>query len=118
MLSRILRTLGLVAAAVVVALAAAETARAADAGAPPPPPQVPACIQVATSSRWIPYGYNHVVDLANGCSKAATCQVSTDVNPERRTVRLASGEKASVVTFLGSPSATFTARVDCRLDAP
>ena len=104
------------ASAALVAAVSPASAEAADAGAPPP--QIPACVQVTTSSRWVPYGYNHVVDLANGCSKSATCQVSTDVNPEKQTVRLAPGEKKSIVTFLGSPSATFVARVDCRLDSP
>jgi hypothetical protein len=113
--SRVTRTLALAAGTLV--LAGATATAQADAGAPPPP-AVPACMQVATSSRWVPFGYNHVVELANGCSKSATCQVSTDVNPEIQTVRLAPGEKRSIMTFMGSPSSTFVARVDCRLDAP
>src|SRR4051794_16203629 len=57
---------------------AARAQSAADAGAAPA--SLPACVGVATEARYVPYGYNHVVVLKNGCSKPATCNVSTDVN--------------------------------------
>ena len=98
-------------------LAGAETpsdAAPSDAGADAAPP-VPACIAVSTDSRYVPWGYNHVVILRNGCSKNATCTVSTDVNPQAQVVDVASGAGVEVVTFMGSPSYTFVARVNCRL---
>lgn len=88
------------------------TADATDAGAPSP---IPACIQIATDSRWIPYGYNHIVIVKNGCSRPATCSVATDVNPERQNVDVGANTSVEVTTFMGSPSATFNARVSCRL---
>lgn len=91
-------------------------AYAADAGAPaPPPPPVPACVRVATESRWVPYGYNHVVILENGCSKAATCKVSTDVNPQVQTVEVDVAKTVEVTTIMASPASQFVAKVSCSL---
>ncbi|MBX3230758.1 MAG: hypothetical protein KIT84_00965 [Labilithrix sp.] len=99
-----------------IAFAAATSAEAADAGAPaPPPPPVPACVRVATESRYVPYGYNHVVILENGCSKNAVCTVATDVNPEKRSVEVPAGTTVEVTTFMGSASQTFVASVGCTL---
>jgi hypothetical protein len=102
---------GLALALVGVAPAQGKEPEPSDAGAP----FVPACIQVATSSRWVPYGYNHIVALTNGCSQAATCSVSTDVNPTVQSVTVPKGATVEVMTFLGANSSTFIARVDCRL---
>ena len=108
-LRRILAPCVLAAAALA---AGAPRAEAADAGAPPP---IPACVSVATSSRWVPYGYNHVVVLTNGCASAARCDVSTDVNPDRRSVDVPAGQAVEVLTFMASPSSAFVAKVDCKL---
>jgi hypothetical protein len=96
--------------AAAVALSATEVT-AQDAGAP----ALPACIQVGTSSHYVPYGYNHVVSLKNGCSKAATCTVATDVNPQPTSAEVAPGTTVEVLTFAGSPAQTFVARVTCKL---
>ena len=82
-----------------------------DAGAP----TLPACVSVTTSARYVPYGYNHLVIVKNGCSKAASCSVATDVNPQATTVDVASAATVEVLTFSASPSQTFTARVTCKL---
>jgi hypothetical protein len=97
---------------IVFALVVAPHADATDAGTSS---ALPACMQVTTDSRWVPYGYNHVVILKNGCSRAATCSVATDVNPERQKVDVAANTSVEVTTFMGSPSSTFNARVSCRL---
>lgn len=76
---------------------------------------LPACVAVKAESRYVPYGYNHVVTVTNGCTKAATCSVATDVNPKATSVELASGKGAEVLTFAGSPASTFTPRVSCTL---
>lgn len=80
-----------------------------------PKASVPACMAVSAESRYVPYGYNHVVLLRSGCSKAATCVVSTDVNPEPIKAEVAAGTTVEVLSFLASPSQTFTARVTCEL---
>lgn len=90
------------------AAGAAEDA-GADAGS------LPGCVGVSTDSRYVPYGYNHVVVIKNGCSKPATCSVSTDVNPKPVTSEVGALKSVEVVTFSGSPSQTFTARVSCIL---
>jgi hypothetical protein len=87
-------------------------AAGSDAGAPP---LVPACIQVTHEARYVPYGYNHIVTLKNGCSKDAVCQVASDVNPQATTAEVAKGTTLEVVTFMGSPSAAFEPRVRCTL---
>ncbi len=101
-------------ASIAVALAGTVTpSRAADAGAPAP--AIPACVAVKSDSRYVPYGYNHIVTLTNGCAREARCLVSTDVNPEQRSVDVASNQAVEVLTFMGSPSSTFTAKVSCKL---
>lgn len=76
---------------------------------------LPACISVATEARYVPYGYNHVVILKSGCSKAATCSVSTNVNPQATSVEVAVRATVEVLTFTASPAQTFTANVTCTL---
>jgi hypothetical protein len=97
-----------------LAVAIAPAADAADAGAPAPP-SLPACIRVATESRWVPYGYNHVVILENGCSKAATCKISTDVNPQVLTAEIEPTKTVEVTTIMASPASQFVAKVTCSL---
>ena len=86
---------------------------AADAGAGAP--AMPACIHYRADSRYVPYGYNHVVVIENGCSKPATCTVSTDVVPQPQNVEVPSGKTAEVTTFMGSPQQSFTPRGRCSL---
>jgi hypothetical protein len=101
------------AALFVASIVVAASAAAQDAGAPPS--ALPACISVATDARYVPYGYNHVVILKSGCSKAATCTVATDVNPQPATAEVAPGTTVEVLTFSGSPAQAFRARVTCKL---
>ena len=93
-------------------LAAPGRAAAQDAGAEPP---VPTCMRVRSEARYVPFGYNHVVVLRNGCSKDATCTIATDVNPAPTTAEVAKGTTQEVVTWSGSPASTFNARVACKL---
>ncbi len=74
-----------------------------------------ACVRVSTESRYVPFGWSHVVVLASSCAKDATCSVSTDVNPEKQNVDVPKGATVEVVTFLSSPSQVFTATVRCAL---
>lgn len=75
---------------------------------------VPNCVRVATSSRYVPYGYNHVVAVTNACKKLVACSISTDVNPESQSIEVKPGETSEVTTFMGSPSQTFVAKVSCK----
>jgi hypothetical protein len=88
---------------------------AADAGDASPPPAVPACVHVTTRALYSGVGYNHWVDLQNGCEKRASCVVSTDVNPQPTTAEVDPGAKTEILTFMGSPAYAFTARVACTL---
>ena len=105
-----------VAAAAVLAVssstpAAAQQTKDAGAGAA----ALPACVSISTQARYVPYGYNHVVILKNGCSKIAKCTVATDVNPQPTSVEVASAATIEVLTFAASPAATFKAQVTCAL---
>lgn len=104
--------------------AAGDSGDGGDAGAASAPdaadaagaaPAVPACIAVTSVARLVAYGYDHVVTLTNGCSRDASCEVSTDVNPAALRADVAQGSSVEVVTFKSSPSSTFTARVRCAL---
>ena len=102
-------------AAAAALLAASETRaeRAAnDAGAAT---TLPACVSVTTEARYVPYGYNHVVIVKNGCLKAATCSVATDVSPQATSVEVSPATTLEVLTFSASPAQTFIARVSCTL---
>jgi hypothetical protein len=78
-------------------------------------PAMPACIHFRGESRYVPYGYNHVVIIENGCSKPAACTVSTDVVPQPQNVEVPAGRTVEVTTFMGSPQQPFTPRVRCSL---
>ncbi len=94
-------------------LAVAAPAAGADAGAPPP--AVPPCVKVQTQAIFSGAGYNHVVGIENGCTRAAACEVSTDVAPEKLAVTVPPSESRELVTFRGSPASEFKATVKCAL---
>jgi hypothetical protein len=77
---------------------------------------LPDCIHVRKEARFVVTGYDHLVHVKNECTKAATCQVSTDVTPERHEIRVAVDEEKTVLTRRGSPAREFTAQVSCELD--
>lgn len=86
-----------------------------DGGAPPPPAKSKdptRCVTHQIQARFIS-GYDHLVHLTSECEMKVTCQVSTDVNPTPETVSLSPGEKATVLTYRGSPARVFTATVRC-----
>lgn len=104
------------AALALVALAPASAAASdsgGDAGAPGP--ALPACVQVQSQARYVPYGYNHIVIVKNGCTKDASCTVSTDVNPQPQAAEVPKGTTSEVITFSASPSQAFVAKVTCKL---
>jgi hypothetical protein len=73
-----------------------------------------ACVTWWGEARPTGYGFRHVVVLKSACTKPATCDVSTDVNPEIQKVTVAPGETREVVTFLEAPGSGFTPRVSCK----
>jgi len=95
----------------------------ADKPKPKPPAQAPdspqqqnanECAKAEASARYVGYGYTHVVTLKNGCTRAVTCELWTDVDATpRATVHVAPGESAEVVTRRGSPSRDVVASKTC-----
>lgn len=75
----------------------------------------PACVGVRTESRYVPYGYNHVVLLTNDCARDVRCTVATDVNPSPITVMVSPATTKEVLTFMCSPQPTFVATVSCEI---
>ena len=97
--------------------AARPVAGKADAGAPDAGSPMPVCIRVSSDSRYRNGGYDHIVAIDNRCERAASCEVTTNVNPDTIRVRVGARSAVEVLTFRGSPAYAFTARVRCKLDA-
>ncbi len=79
---------------------------------------MPTCMRSWAEARARYPGYDHIVHLANGCSAVAECRVVTDVSPDAVGVQVDPGHEIEVLTFRGSPAATFRAEVSCRLEPP
>ena len=69
------------------------------------PQQVGDCAQVSASARYKAIGYTHVVTLSNGCQRAVSCEVWTDVDPTPHlTLEAKPGKSAEVIVRNGSPA--------------
>ena len=77
--------------------------------------QRPSCVAVESEARMRAFGFDHVVQVRNGCEQALTCRVSSDVNPSPQSVRVERAGTAEVLLWRGSPASTFSPRVDCEL---
>lgn len=77
--------------------------------------KAPACITWRSQAVLAPLGRNHVVTIENGCDKPASCIVSTDVAPDPIQATVPAKQTVELVTFRGSPSSTFTAKVECSI---
>lgn len=73
------------------------------------------CVEYNAEARYSGVGYDHLVHISNHCERAVTCEVSTNVNPEKTRVAVASKATETVLTWRGSPAREFTAAVSCRL---
>jgi hypothetical protein len=93
---------------------APEAAPPDDAGAAPNAP-FPKCIDVHAYARYGAGAYDHIVRIDNGCDKDASCEIATDVSPEVITTDVPSKDYRELVTYRGSPSTEFHARVKCDL---
>jgi hypothetical protein len=78
-------------------------------------PQTPACVTWRGLTVTTAVGYDHVVEIENGCAKPAACTVSTDVAPEPLETTVPVKERVELVTFRGSPSYVFQPKVECSL---
>lgn len=105
-----------VAALVALALLAPGVVHGDQAAAARDPEAPVYCVQAWTEARYRNYGYDHIVHIYNGCAIFATCQVSTNVAPKPIVVRVKPASLIEVLTFRGSPSSEFVARVSCVLD--
>jgi hypothetical protein len=76
---------------------------------------LPKCVEVTPQALNRGYGYDHIVEIKNGCDKPATCVVKTTAitDPVERTV--APGQTERVLMQRGSPSGAFAANVTCKL---
>jgi len=79
----------------------------------PSPPTPITCVTYQGRVRYS-LGYDHLVDVKNGCTQSVSCAVSTNVNPEPITVNLKPEEATTVVTFIGSPAREFQPQVTCK----
>ena len=101
---------GLIFGSLVLALASAS-------GAEPRADGVGECASVSAGTRLNAVGFNHVVTLANHCTRAVSCEVWTNVDPSPHyTLRAKPGESAEIVTRLGSPSRDVQAGKACHFE--
>ena len=75
--------------------------------------KTPPCIRFSGHVVATAVGYNHVVAIENSCDGAALCTVSTDVAPDPIQATVPTKQRIELVTFRGSPSYTFTPKVEC-----
>lgn len=73
----------------------------------------PSCVDVRAEARMQAYGWDHYVEVRNGCPQPMRCQVSTSVNPTPVAMSLAPGEAREAMMWRGSPASVFTANVEC-----
>jgi hypothetical protein len=76
---------------------------------------LPKCIEVTPQALNRGYGYDHIVEIKNGCDKPAACVVKTSAitDPVERTV--APGQTERVLMQRGAPSGAFSPDVTCKL---
>lgn len=103
--------IGRVGTATLAALALTGSAIAAGADSTPPPAKV--CIASVGEARYRNYGYDHVVRLTSSCDVPSECSVTTNVAPGAVKVTVPGGQTVEVLTFRGSPAATFTHQAVC-----
>ncbi|MEO6575889.1 MAG: hypothetical protein ABIP89_18700, partial [Polyangiaceae bacterium] len=99
-------TAAFLAAALSVSVASAQDAPSADD-----------CIRSWGAARFNGSGYTHRIYISNVCPAAASCIVSTDVNPQPERVVAPPMSDIDVTTFLDSPSSVFVGRVVCTMPA-
>jgi len=73
------------------------------------------CVEYNAEARYSGVGYDHLVHISNHCERTVACEVSTNVNPDKTRVTVASKAVETVLTWRGSPAREFTAAVSCRL---
>ena len=73
------------------------------------------CVEYNAEARYSGVGYDHLVHISNHCERKVACEVSTNVNPDKTRVTVASKATETVLTWRGSPAREFTAAVSCRL---
>jgi hypothetical protein len=84
--------------------------------APVPAEQAPPaddCVTIRSEARYRALGYDHVAILHSACPSAVSCEVWTDVDPQRHSTRLRPGEVQEIVTRIGSPASSFEAYGQC-----
>ena len=79
--------------------------------------KLPKCVHVRAEARYGAFGYDHHVEIDNGCDKTVHCTVKTNVNSDQANVDVPAGETRSIVTFRGSPAREFQADVACKRQA-
>ena len=73
------------------------------------------CVEYNAEARYSGVGYDHLVHISNHCERTVACEVSTNVNPDKMRVSVASKATETVLTWRGSPAREFAAAVSCRL---
>jgi hypothetical protein len=73
-----------------------------------------ACLQAWKETPYRAYGYDHIVAIADHCSKPANCLI-TSSHGTTNTLLVGAGQTERALVFRGSPARDFDAKVSCTL---
>ena len=76
---------------------------------------LPTCVVVAPQALNRGYGYDHIVEIKNGCDKPAACIIKTNVLPDPVERTVPPGQTERVLMQRGAPSGAFSPDVACKL---
>lgn len=77
------------------------------------PVRIVRCVRYWGEARYRGVGYDHEVHVVNDCTRAALCEVATNVDPHLYDVTVPPGRHVVVITRTGSPARRFAPEVAC-----
>jgi len=74
---------------------------------------VPDCVSHTKQSSYRGYGYQHSVEVTNGCDAPVACTASADSAPDPITFTVNAGASVTKVLKIGAPGSAFELRLSC-----
>ncbi len=74
---------------------------------------VPECVTHTKHSSYRGYGYQHAVEVRNGCDAPVECTASADSAPDPITFTVNGGANVTKVLKIGAPGSAFELRLSC-----
>ena len=73
----------------------------------------PECVTHTKQSSYRGYGYQHAVEVRNGCEAPVQCTASADSAPDPISFSVAAGGSVTKVLKIGAPGSAFELRLSC-----